>query len=355
MSDEAQLIATAVRNWKPRFMVAGVDPNDLEQHILAKVATWREWYQAWCGLGAMHEALGDGAAATGKDVSAGEAYARAAVYYHFAQFTLVRYPELKREGGLKKVAVYRKAAPRLVPPAERLEIPFDGQYIPAYLRRPAGTASSPVVLLIPGADSVKEEFGTLEEVFLKRGMATLSMDGPGQGEARDRMLMIPDYERAISAVIDHLESRPGVDCRRVGACGISMGGTFAIRAAAHDARLKGVASVAGFYHVDYWERVGPLLRESIGYIYGVGTDEEARQKALLIDVREAVTRLKCPLLVIHGAQDRITPVEDARLIYDNASGEKDLVVCAEGNHVCNNIAYKYRPLAADWLRERLER
>ena len=25
----------------------------------------------------------------------------------------------------------------------------------------------------------------------------------------------------------------------------------------------------------------------------------------------------------------------------------------EGNHVCNNIPFKYRPLTADWLREQL--
>jgi len=25
----------------------------------------------------------------------------------------------------------------------------------------------------------------------------------------------------------------------------------------------------------------------------------------------------------------------------------------EGNHVCNNIPYKYRPLVADWIREHL--
>ena len=25
----------------------------------------------------------------------------------------------------------------------------------------------------------------------------------------------------------------------------------------------------------------------------------------------------------------------------------------EGNHVCNNIPYKYRPQQADWLRDKL--
>jgi len=29
------------------------------------------------------------------------------------------------------------------------------------------------------------------------------------------------------------------------------------------------------------------------------------------------------------------------------------VLFDDGNHVCNNIPYRYRPLAADWLREQL--
>jgi 2,6-dihydroxypseudooxynicotine hydrolase len=29
------------------------------------------------------------------------------------------------------------------------------------------------------------------------------------------------------------------------------------------------------------------------------------------------------------------------------------VLFEDGNHVCNNIPYKYRPLVADWLREQL--
>lgn len=43
------------------------------------------------------------------------------------------------------------------------------------LRRP------PLALLLPGLDSVKEEFYSWENVFLKRGLATFSLDGPGQG------------------------------------------------------------------------------------------------------------------------------------------------------------------------------
>ncbi len=36
-----------------------------------------------------------------------------------------------------------------------------------------------------------------------------------------------------------------------------------------------------------------------------------------------------------------------------AGGEKCLAMYEDGNHVCNNIPYKCRPLVADWIRERL--
>ena len=61
---------------------------------------------------------------------------------------------------------------------------------------PAAPASErpPLVVLIPGLDSTKEEFFHWEDVFLRRGMATLSMDGPGQGESGFELDIRPDYE-----------------------------------------------------------------------------------------------------------------------------------------------------------------
>ena len=41
--------------------------------------------------------------------------------------------------------------------------------------------------------------------------------------------------------------------------------------------------------------------------------------------------------------------------YDLNWRSKDwhFVLYEDGNHVCNNIPYKYRPLVADWLRKEL--
>ena len=63
------------------------------------------------------------------------------------------------------------------------------------------------MVLIPGLDSTKEEFFHWENAFLARGMATLSMDGPGQGEAGFRLPIRHDYEVAVAAMLDALGGR----------------------------------------------------------------------------------------------------------------------------------------------------
>ena len=63
-------------------------------------------------------------------------------------------------------------------------------------------------------------------------------------------------------------------------------------------------------------------------------------------------RVTQPLLVIHGARDRLFPPAQAERIAREAPAAT-LVMYPDGNHVCNNIAYKYRPLMADWMKDRL--
>jgi 2,6-dihydroxypseudooxynicotine hydrolase len=59
-----------------------------------------------------------------------------------------------------------------------------------------------------------------------------------------------------------------------------------------------------------------------------------------------------PFLVIFGKLDRLVPYEHAERVVAEAPNA-ELVMYPEGNHVCNNIPYKYRPLAGDWMAEQL--
>ncbi len=182
MSETDRITAT-LHERLPRFLAAGVDYNDV-QEIRSRIFGWEDWCAAWVAKGVEHEGLGEAALAAGRTVTAGEAFVRAALCFHFGQFVFFQDREQKRQAQERKVRAITHALPHLIPPGERLEIPFDGTVLAAHLRRPPGPRPAPCVLLTPGADSTKEELVSLENEFLKRGLATLSYDGPGQGETR---------------------------------------------------------------------------------------------------------------------------------------------------------------------------
>ena len=64
-------------------------------------------------------------------------------------------------------------------------------------------------------------------------------------------------------------------------------------------------------------------------------------------------KIRCPLLVVHGTKDFV-PVEQAKRIYDEASGPKEWLLLEGGNHVCNNMPFRYRPAISDFLAKHLE-
>jgi hypothetical protein len=63
-------------------------------------------------------------------------------------------------------------------------------------------------------------------------------------------------------------------------------------------------------------------------------------------------RIQQPYLAITGKLDRLIPWEQTeRGAKEAPNGE--FILHADGNHGCANVPYKTRPVAADWLRERL--
>src|SRR3972149_3721336 len=96
-----------------------------------------------------------------------------------------------------------QGAPRCPPPPPRGGgPPSPAPPPPPPPPRPPPPPPPPLALLLPGLDSTKEEFFSWENVFLARGLATLSLDGPGQGETGYTTHIRPDYEGAGTIVLD---------------------------------------------------------------------------------------------------------------------------------------------------------
>src|SRR6266446_1194404 len=347
-------VQSAIDNWAPRFIANGVDANDF-QRVTNSVERWDDWCQKWSECGSMHEQMGEKAEAEEHYESTASHYFHAAISYHFGKYLFVRKPHELRAAHEHTVHAYRKALSFFDFPGERVAIPYErGATMYGVLRKPWHTPKPAVVILVPGLDSVKEELHNYGDDFLRRGMAVLAIDGPGQGEMEFEYPMRFDYEIPIKHAIDYLESRPDVDAGRVGLMGVSLGGYYAPRAAAFEPRVKAAIANAGAYNFSAHFEQRPLLtREAFVYRLKVPDQAAARTMLQAFDLQGVMEKVKCPLLVIMGRLDRIVSPGAAEQMVAEAGGEAELWMFEDGNHVCNNIPYKHRPQQADWMRSKL--
>ena len=161
-------LAAAISHWAPRFTTNGVTAADFDR-ITRDLPSWDEWCSAWSAVAAEHEQLGRDALKAGRTISAGEHLSRAALYFHFAKFLFVSDLDQMRAAHGRAVSCLTDALPYLDPPGRRVEIPFEGSRMVGVLRSPAGPGPHPVMIMIPGLDSAKEELRSTEELFLQRG------------------------------------------------------------------------------------------------------------------------------------------------------------------------------------------
>lgn len=350
-------VQAAIANWAPRFLANGIDPNDF-QRVTARVQDWAGWLREWSECGAMHQQMGEEAERRGQRESMAYHYFHAAMAYHFGKFLAVDFPDQLRAAHELAVDCYARALPWFDVPGERIAIPFeDGLTMWGVLRKPGKTTGAdrpPVVLLIPGLDSVKEELHSYSDEFLRRGMATLAIDGPGQGEMEFERPMRSDSEVVARAAIDALERRADLDASRVGVLGVSLGGYYAPRAAAFEPRIRAVIAVAGPYSVpDAFDQMPSLTQEAFIHRSGATSHADALVRLRSFTLEGVLQRISVSTLVIMGRQDRVVPPRDAERVAREIGDLAELWMFDDGNHVCNNIPYKHRPQMADWMRRRL--
>jgi 2,6-dihydroxypseudooxynicotine hydrolase len=346
-------VEAAISHWAPRFVANGVPLSDF-QEVTGSCERWEDWCRLWSERAAIHEELGAGALAEGHSLSAANHYTRAAVCYHFGKFLFVIDPAQMKQAHMKAVECRNRALAHLVPPGERVAIPFEGKQLYGNLRKPAGRAGAPIVVMCMGLDSAKEEMNDYEERFLARGLATLAFDGPGQGEAEYDFAICPEYEKPVKAVFDWLESRRDVDAKRAGIWGVSLGGYYAPRAAAFERRVKACVALSGPYaRSDSFEGRPSINVETFRVRSKSATLEEAGTVALRMSLKGVARNITCPIYIVAGTRDRLTPHTEAEKLAAEVSGPCVLSVIEGGNHVVNNLWYRYRDQTADWMADRL--
>jgi dienelactone hydrolase len=347
------LLEAAILNWEPRFTVNGVDANDYAR-ITKGLDRWDDWCAAWSTGAETHLELAETALGEGRHLSAGESFARAATYFHFAKFLFVHDPEQARVAHARAVDALSRATPLFRPPGSREEIAFEGSTLVGLFRPPDLNGPHPTVILIPGLDSTKEEFRDVERAFLDRGMATFALDGPGQGEAEWTLPIQPEWERVGQVVLSHLHTMAQVDHARIGVWGVSLGAFYAARFASAGLPIQATIALSGPYDFGAaWKELNPLTRRAFEVRSFSTSPEEAERRARDLTLDGFASRITTPLLVVMGKRDRLFPWTDGQRLADEARGETRLVLLDDGNHGCANVVYRHRSLSADWMAARL--
>ena len=306
------------------------------QRLHERIDEPQAWWEEWTRVAAKVEQAGDAAAAEGRSATAGNCYLRAGNYYYTGE-RMVPPGEQKLGIYRKALRCYQEGLRRRCTGIEFVDVPYEHTGLPAYfLKSPVAKGRAPTVVLFDGLDNCKEMsvlFAGLELAF--RGFHTLAIDGPGQGEAL-RLRNLParyDYEVPGTAAYEYVASRPDVDPKRVAIMAYSAGGYYAPRAAAFEPRYS--ACIAWGPHYDYhavWEKRWAAMKKDhnsvatshfqLPWVLGVADMETAMEKLKKFTLAGIAHRITCPMLILWGEEDKLTPREVAHQLHD-AVGSKD--------------------------------
>src|SRR5262249_40396742 len=138
-------------------------------------------------------------------------------------------------------------------------------------------------------------------------------------------------EVAGSACIDWLEQRADVNPERIGIVAISLGGYYAPRCASLEPRFAACIAWGAIwdYHAVWKRRIEASFNASMSvpghhimWILGAQSLEEALAKLAPFHLDGVVQKMRCPFLVVHGADDEQVPLKDAEALY-TACGSAD--------------------------------
>jgi pimeloyl-ACP methyl ester carboxylesterase len=284
---------------------------------------------------------------------------------------------------------------------ESVRLPSEREQLAGALILPESGDSLPALVICHGAGEFKENYLEMGEVLAGGGLAALAIDmrGHGQSSGARYNVKIRDWVADIRVAVDFLSNHPRIDANRIGAFGMSSGGTAVLECGLIEPRLKvlvtldatvrnslpwfssmllKVLAVCGAIKKRLTGRDlrVPLLK--LCSDFKMASDPDIQRKltsdsrlldafmafplpggaeAFFVDTIERVSRITAPALVLWGAEDTVDPPETGRLLFESLGGPKEFHVIPGNGHVghLDRNRGQVFALTADWVLRNLPR
>ncbi|MFE1956331.1 alpha/beta hydrolase [Streptomyces sp. NPDC059524] len=199
---------------------------------------------------------------------------------------------------------------------ERLEFRTPDGTFAAWASGLDGRRPRPLLIVMGGIVSVKEQWAPLLPLLRKLGFAVVVTELPGVGE--NTLRYSPDSWRMLTYLLDSLAHRARVT--ETSLLALSFSGHMALRAAAEDRRIGRIltvgAPVADFFSdSDWWPRVPRITVDTLRRL--TRTDDETELRTVLGEFAltpQQLRRVRVPVRYVVSSRDEIIPARDQALL-----------------------------------------
>ncbi len=251
--------------------------------------------------------------------------------------------------------------------AETRDLSFQGDHgcLAAIAQYPKGRQSYPMVLLLHGFTSAKEDplIEAVASELEARGIASLRFDfnGHGQSEGRVEDMTIPNEIEDAKRALAFAASLPGVT--KVAVAGHSQGGVVAAMLAGECGkdRIRAAALLAPAAVLQDDIRKGrwfdaefdPANLPETLTVLGHPVGREYLKTAMDLPIYETAAACQGPVRIIQGTADPVVPVSCARGLHEAIKGS-ELVLLDGFDHSFTQDFSKAAKAAADFLAHALK-
>jgi 2,6-dihydroxypseudooxynicotine hydrolase len=346
-------------SFRARFVAMRIPPEVVDR-TLGDVRGLGDWMAAWNRSAQYFLSEGRREDSAGRWYEAALARRHAAMCYHAAHFVTDTDPRTVRALKAAGVAAFGQSVPRLMPETRRITIPWRTHQLPAYIAKPRDfEGPHPLVVMFNGATTTKEELLLWADPFLERGVAVMTIDWPGTGEA-STLTLTADCDDITDGLLDFAHDEPNLDSDSVILLGFSLGGSVAIRAAAFDRRIAACIAVTPPYEPRAWiGYVNPIVRHQLLLL---AKDPDSIEDLLHeFSLGDVIGKLRAPLLAFGAGRDLVVPPEESLHLASAAGDLATLVWYRRGSHGLYEFLDDWGDLASNWIAsmfatgERIER